>query len=480
MISMPISDVVRRIAVGSAASLLLTFLAFRAGFNLSSATSAHLFLVAAIALRWGFLEASIVSLLSVACLDFFFTHPLFVFTVSDMHDWVALGTFEAAALFISTLSNQVRRHARESEMRQVQLQRLYELSEHILLLDWSQEVEQQLVDLIRVSLRVRGVALWNASSLHMGKAGECDIADDEVHAAYYMNANKDESNLEMSLRVLRMGARPFGALCLCGHSLDAATVNATASLVAITIERARSFSAESNAEAAKKSEQLRSAILDGLAHDFKSPLTAILASSSGLLAMNTLAGTEKRLVSLINRQAGHISDLAIHLLRTAKLDTDDLKISREEVDLAQLIQDSIETSSYELDGRAIEIRFSAQLNSVQADRKLLQMALVQLLDNAVKYGSPGSSIAIEVREERTELLITVRNQGSFIPIDEREKIFQRFYRYSGSARTTSGTGIGLSVVRRITEAHHGRAWVNSDPVDGTAFVITLPRITSEA
>ena len=196
--------------------------------------------------------------------------------------------------------------------------------------------------------------------------------------------------------------------------------------------------------------------------------------------MNTLAGTEKRLVSLINRQAGHISDLAIHLLRTAKLDTDDLKISREEVDLAQLIQDSIETSSYELDGRAIEIRFSAQLNSVQADRKLHQMALVQLLDNAVKYGSPGSSIAIEVREERTELLITVRNQGSFIPIDEREKIFQRFYRYSGSARTTSGTGIGLSVVRRITEAHHGRAWVNSDPVDGTAFVITLPRITSEA
>jgi len=320
----------------------------------------------------------------------------------------------------------------------------------------------------------------------MGKAGECDIADDEVHAAYYMNANKDESNLEMSLRVLRMGARPFGALCLCGHSLDAATVNATASLVAITIERARSFSAESNAEAAKKSEQLRSAILDGLAHDFKSPLTAILASSSGLLAMNTLAGTEKRLVSLINRQAGHISDLANHLLRTAKLDTDDLKISREEVDLAQLIQDSIEASSYELDGCAIEIRFSVQLNSVQADhsvqadRKLLQMALVQLLDNAVKYGSPGSSIAIEVREERTELLITVRNQGSFIPIDEREKIFQRFYRYSGSDRTTSGTGIGLSVVRRITEAHHGRAWVNSDPVDGTAFVITLPRITSEA
>jgi len=117
---------------------------------------------------------------------------------------------------------------------------------------------------------------------------------------------------------------------------------------------------------------------------------------------------------------------------------------------------------------------------VWADRKLLQMAIVQLLDNAAKYGSPSSSIAIEIEHERTELLITVKNRGSFIPLDEREKVFQRFYRCPGSVRTISGTGIGLSVVRRITEAHQGRAWVNSDPVEGTAFVITLPYLVMEA
>jgi len=479
MTAKPIREVSRRVAAGSVAALLITLLAYRFHLNLSSATSAHLFLVAAIALRWGFLEASIISLLSVACLDYFFTEPLFQFYMSNSHDWVALGTFEAAALLVSSLSNQVSRHARESELHQVQLQKLYELSQHILLLDREGTVEQQLVHLIRSSLQVKGVALWNAYDLHLCKSGECDIPDDEVRSSFFTETNRDDLSAAISQRVLRSGTRPIGSLILCGHSLDAASVNATASLAAVAIERARSFSTEANAEAARQSEQLRSAILDGLAHAFKSPLTTIRTSSSGLLAMNTLSGTEKKLVSLIDRHAGQLSDLANHLLLTAKLDSGDLKVRREEIDLAQLIQNSIEASSQELDGHAIDVRLTVRSSTVCADRKLLQMALLQLLDNAVKYGRPGSPVVIEIKEEEAELLITVKNEGSFIPSDEREKIFQRFYRFSGSIRKISGTGIGLSVVRRITEAHQGRVWVNSDRVNGTSFTITLPRMAKE-
>jgi two-component system sensor histidine kinase KdpD len=182
---------------------------------------------------------------------------------------------------------------------------------------------------------------------------------------------------------------------------------------------------------------------------------------------------------LIDRHASHLSDLANHLLLAAKLDSGDLKVRREQVDLGQLIQSTVEASSQELDGHAIDVRLTGLQAMVWADRKLLQMALVQLLDNAVKYGRPGASIAIGIQEEQAELLIMVKNEGSFIPPDEREKVFQRFYRCSGSARTMSGTGIGLSVVRRITEAHPGRAWVNSDPVNGTTFVITLPHVAKE-
>ena len=97
MIAKPIRVVLYRVAMGRVAALLLTLFAFHLHFNLSSATPIYLFLVVVIALRWGFREASIVSLLCVACLDYFFTAPLFEFYISDSHDWVALLTFEAAA-----------------------------------------------------------------------------------------------------------------------------------------------------------------------------------------------------------------------------------------------------------------------------------------------------------------------------------------------------------------------------------------------
>jgi two-component system sensor histidine kinase KdpD len=468
-----------RIAAGSAAALLLTFIAFRLHFNLSSATSLHLFLVVSIALRWGFIEASAISLVSVACLDYFFTEPLFEFYIADSHDWVAMVTFEAVALLVSTLSNRVNRHARESKVHQIQLQRLYELSQQILLLDRQTAVEQRLTDIILSSLEVKGVELWNAHELHLGRSGECPFKEDEVRSIFYKETATDDLGQSVSRRILRAGTRPIGALIICGHTLDSATINAVAAVVAVAIERARSFSTEANAEAARQSEQLRAAVLDGLAHAFKSPLTTILASSSGLLAMDTLSGTEQKLVTLIDYHARHLGDLATHLLLTAKLDGGDLKLRREQIDLNEVVQSSAEGCALELDGHVIDVHVPARTSLVRADRKMLQMALLQLLDNACKYSQLGSRVAVRVLEEQSELLITVTNTGSFIPAEEREKVFQRFYRCTESARAISGTGIGLSVVRRITEAHHGRTWVSSDHINGTTFAMTLPRIAAE-
>ncbi len=474
-----VRDVVIRIAVGGAAALLMNWLAYRFHFNLSSATSVHLFLVTVIALRWGFLEASIVSLLSVACLDYFFTQPLFAFYMSDSHDWVALITFESVALLVSRLSNQVSRHVREAEMHRSHLQKLYELSQHVLLLDRQRPVDEQLASLVQSTLQVKGVALWNAYDLRLCKSGECDVTENEIRSIYFIETNKDDFAAAISWRVLRLSTRPIGALVVCGHSLDVASLNATASLIAVAIERARSFSAESSAEAARQSEQLRSAVLDGLAHAFKTPLTTIRSSSSGLLEMNTLSGTEEKLVTLIDRQAGHLNDLTTHLLRTARLDNADLKLKREKIDLVQLIQSSIEASSQELNQHYVHMQPAMQHSEVWADPHLLKMAIFQLLDNAAKYGTPGSTIAIDVQEEEAEILISVCNEGSFIPLEERDKIFQRFYRCPGSDRRASGTGIGLAVVKRITEAHRGRTWVSSNRHAGTTFFLTLPRMAKE-
>jgi two-component system sensor histidine kinase KdpD len=474
-----IRGVAGRIAAGAAGSFLIACVAYRFHFNLSSATSVQLFLVTAIALRWGFLEAGIVSLVSVACLDYFFTQPLLRFYIADPRDWVALGAFESVALVVSSLSNQVRRHARESELHQSQLQKLYELSQSILLLDRQKPLEPQLASLLQSTLRVEGVVLWNAYDLSMGRSGKCEVGDDEVRSIYFMDSSGDDPATRTSRRVLRLDLHPIGSLVVCGHSLDAPTINAAASLAAVAIERARSFAKETNAEAARQSEQLRAAVLDGLAHAFKSPLTTIRSASSGLLAMDTLSGAEERLIVLIDQHAAQLSDLSTRLLRTARLDSGELKLRREQIDLTRLIEGSVEASTHELGDHPIDVRAAVQRSLVWADKQLLQMALFQLLDNAAKYSRPGSSIVVDVQEEPAEMLISVRNEGSFIPPEERDKVFQRFYRSPGSESRAAGTGIGLSVVRRITEAHQGRSWVTSDPEKGTTFVLTLPRTAKE-
>jgi two-component system sensor histidine kinase KdpD len=195
--------------------------------------------------------------------------------------------------------------------------------------------------------------------------------------------------------------------------------------------------------------------------------------------MGTLSGTEERLVTLIDRQASQLTDLSNHLLTTAKLESGNLKLHREPINLGELLETLRETDAQDLEGAQAAKALGQPGIFVAADRRLLSMALSQLLDNAYKYGSPSSSPRLSYEEGIEETVITVTNEGSFIPADERDKVFRRFYRCASSAKTVAGSGIGLSVVRRIAEAHQGRAWVESDPAIGTTFAIALPRLKKE-
>jgi K+-sensing histidine kinase KdpD len=288
-----VGNLVIRLSWGMVLSLVLTWIAYHLHFDLSAATSVHLFLVIAIALRWGFPEAGLISFVSVVCLDYFFTNPLFAFYMSDTREWVALIAFEGVAMLVSRLSNQIRRHADESERHRLRLQKLYELSQSILFLHGNGPIDQSLIEMTKTT-------------------------------------------------------------------------------VAVALERARSFMAESSAEASRHSEQLRAAVLDGLAHAFRTPLTTIRSSSSGLLAMNSLSGRELKLVTLIDHHANHLSDLTTHLLRMARLDNADLKPRRIQVDILQVIQDSVTACARELEGHQTNICTALSRNVARADAQLLK------------------------------------------------------------------------------------------------------------
>jgi two-component system sensor histidine kinase KdpD len=112
--------------------------------------------------------------------------------------------------------------------------------------------------------------------------------------------------------------------------------------------------------------------------------------------------------------------------------------------------------------------------SVSVDRELVALILTQYIDNARKYSEQNTPITIGARMSRTELVISVHNVGSTIRIEDRERIFDRFYRAQDVKESVPGTGIGLSVVRKAAEAHHGHVWVISNDKEGTTFSVSLP------
>ncbi len=120
------------------------------------------------------------------------------------------------------------------------------------------------------------------------------------------------------------------------------------------------------------------------------------------------------------------------------------------------------------------------LTYLWADRRLLQMALLQMVDNASKYARPESAITLSVGSTDSEVVFSVQNEGSYVAPEERLRIFDRFYRSADTHHKASGTGIGLTVTRRIAEAHRGRVWVDSTPEATTTFFFALPQIHRKA
>jgi two-component system sensor histidine kinase KdpD len=264
----------------------------------------------------------------------------------------------------------------------------------------------------------------------------------------------------------------MGALALRGTTMAPPVATALASLCATALERVRSFEREFRAEAARQSEQLRAAVLDALGHQFKTPVTTIWAASSGLLAAGGLSDVQTELLTVIDEQAKTLNDLASRLLSTAKLDSASFEPHRRPLLLSKEVNAVIQALAAP-HGDRFRIAAATDETPVMADHKLIVVALMQLVDNAIKYSVPESPIDIWFGVGDAEASVTIRDHGLVIKPDDRERIFERFYRGIATDHGPAGTGLGLSIVKRIVEAHHGRVWCESK-TDGTEFSIALP------
>ncbi len=444
--------------------------AFLLHFNLSTAGSLQLLLVVLVSLRWGFFQATIVSIASVASLNFLFTRPILQLTVTDPQNWVALATFEATALLVSGLSAKVQAQTVEARLQQARIEKLYHLSRAILLIDPRRPTGDQLSALIRELMQVNAVDFWVAQEWSLVPV---TVAENVVEAlgVYQGQSDTDDPELETSKRVLRLGTTPIGGMVLRGWKTDSLLADAVASLAAVAFERARAIEKENRAELARNAEQLRTAVLDGLAHGFKTPLTAVQTASSGLLAIGRLSPTQTELVSIIDEQATLLTQLTTRLLQTAALEAREMRLRRTLCSMPALLQQVL-LEQTEATRARVEIAAPVCPLHIEVDAQLISLALLQLIDNAAKYSSVGSLISVTIMQEPTETQVIVANRGSIIRHEERERIFNRYYRGVDALHGPTGTGLGLSIVKKTAEAHGGRAWVESQE-NCTRFFITV-------
>jgi len=336
---------------------------------------------------------------------------------------------------------------------------------------------QQLVDLVQSIFDVDAVAILDLDLREIYRTGEWfDDLEEILKNVSLFETTSEDRDTGLIRRVLRMGQLPIGAMLLRGES-TAQTANAIAAIVSITFDRYHAFANESRSENARQTEQMRTTVLDSLAHAYKTPLTAIEAAGSGLAAMGNLTAPQSELVSLIEEQADYLKQLTNRLLRTARLQASDLALRTENMALGPLIDDVVASLREPLARFAVTVALSSEDISLRGDRGLVTALLTQYVDNASKYACTGTKIMIEGIEKQDAVVLSVRSVGPVIPPSDHERIFDRYFRSSHSAEQASGTGVGLSVAKQAAQAHGGHVWVTSTAGGITTFYASFPRRT---
>jgi two-component system sensor histidine kinase KdpD len=190
--------------------------------------------------------------------------------------------------------------------------------------------------------------------------------------------------------------------------------------------------------------------------------------------MGRLSAAQAELVTLIGEQAGLLGNLTTRLLTTARLDAGEVTVHATPVGVASLIEEVVASLSDRLASMKVAIYIQDDDLVLCCDRQLMVMLLTQYIDNACKYSIFGTPITIRAAHARAEIIFSVHGFGPVVPIADRERIFDRYYRSSTHSNRAAGTGIGLSVAKRVALVHGGYVWVTSDEIEGTTFFAAIP------
>ena len=460
----------------------VTFFYYRI-LSVNNVTVALSYLVAvlAIATRWGLLEGLVASLASMLCFNFFFMPPIGSFTIADPQNWVALCAFVATAVIVSHLSANVRKQALESTHRQHEMERLYTLSRNLLLLEGHGPLAQEITNQIAQVFELPGLVFYDRTSDRIHRAGPHDIPvegvklrDTALHGTVFHDSATKTTVIPISL-----GGQPMGSLGIQGSQVSETALHAIGNLTAITLERAHAQDVATRAEAARQSEELKSTMLDALAHEFKTPLTPIKAAVTSILSDGDLSPTHQELLRIVDEETDRLSTMFTEAIQMSRIEAGQLHLHRSPQSLREIVQGQLERLGESLEGRKVTVEIPESLPRVSVDPEFTGIVIWQFLSNALRYTPPGSPLTVRAVAEGTEVIVSIEDCGPGIPRQEQRKVFDKFFRGKDQRERIPGTGMGLTIAREIVRAHHGRIWVESEPGKGARFSFSVPRAPRE-
>jgi two-component system, OmpR family, sensor histidine kinase KdpD len=405
-----------------------------------------------VSIYWGIWLGLVTSLLSAAAFNFFHIPPVGRFTIGDPRNWVALAAFTIVALVVSSIAEIARNRALEADLSRREADLAASLARELL------AGSQTEVALRAAARRVAEALELPSAALELGSKTHGDSRRDALPLY-------DAGGRRIATLLVPKRLPPMTVERLRDHVLPSLEA-----LIAVALQRDAAQTDAVETAALRRSDDLKTALLQATSHDLRTPVTAILAAGHALRTRSVTAEERGDLSAAVVEEAERLSALIDKLLDLSRLQSGRAEPRREWTSLEEVVLAASDALGEQID---VRISVDSEVPPIRADAAQLERAFANLLENAWRY-SDGLPVSVHVRPSGSGVVARVVDQGPGIGRAEQKRIFEPFYRGSQPAqRRWAGSGLGLAIAKGFVEANGGTISVDSLPGQGASFVISF-------
>lgn len=426
--------------------------------------------------------------------NFFFLEPRLTIWIGNPADVLTFAVFFAVAMTTGWLAGRVRDQSRAASRRASAISAVLAATRRLSAAAKAEDAATALAEQLAAATGRRAVVLTpRGDDLAPAAAapGEAALSPGEMAAARWAWEKGEPAgagtgtmpNVAWTFRALQgvkaragvAGVDPAAVATDEGERF----VSALLDQGAVALERAEFAAVAADAEALRRTDRLRSALLNSVSHDLRTPLSTVLGSVTTLIDYGKTLSTKVRddLLLSIREEAERLNRYVGDLLDMTRLEGGALVTRREWIDVRDVLRAAVDRVRRRLGGRKVEWDFPDQVTLVIADPSLLEQALVNILENAIAYSPDRTAIEVAAYEDRNNMVISIEDEGPGIPTAELERVFEKFRRMEESTDRGKGAGLGLAISKGFVEAMGGRIAAAS-PIHeghGTRILISLPK-----